>query len=328
MHSDRIEKPKFKRPLGVDSSEEDDNDYVDELPILAKRPNPDQARQSVSAEAYSATSMKQPFKPKIIPKTSEVKFRLKELLSKIFIFSSLDPKDMDIILNAMDFKRFRKGDTVIKQNDDGNELFIVEHGRLSCSKYQNGQYMQIRYYQPGEFFGELALLYNTPRQATITALEDCELLSLDRETFNHIVRDSMISNSVKFEKFLSEVPLLRNLSEYERTRLSDCLIVRNFSPGEQVIRENEPGDNFYLVIEGKATAFKFNHNTGRQEEVMHYDEKSYFGELALIRNEPRAATVVAKTYLKLACIERNSFKRILGPLEDIMKRNAESYVHF
>ena len=316
-----------KRPLGVESSDEEEDEIVDELPSIAKRLESNVGRRSVSAEVYSAGT--KTFKPPIVPKTSEVKMRIRELLNKIFIFSQLDPKDMDVILNAMDFRHFKRGETVINQGDDGKELYIVQSGKLNCSKVSaTGQTLQLKVYYPGEFFGELALLYNTPRAATIAALENVELLSLDRETFNHIVRDSMISNTNKFDKFLQEVQVLQGLSEYERSKLSDCLIVKNYSAGEYVIKEGEADDIFYLVIEGRATAFKLNHHTNQQEEVYQYQENTYFGELALIKDEPRAATVMAKTALKVACIDRNSFKRILGSLEDIMKRNAEMYVRF
>ena len=61
---------------------------------------------------------------------------------------------------------------------------------------------------------------------------------------------------------------------------------------------------------------------------MEYQEKQYFGELALLKDQPRQATIIANGDLKLAKIDRNAFKRILGPLEDILKRNAEKYKKF
>jgi cAMP-dependent protein kinase regulator len=59
-----------------------------------------------------------------------------------------------------------------------------------------------------------------------------------------------------------------------------------------------------------------------------YDKGGYFGELALIKNEPRAANVVAKTKCKLLSLDRMSFKRLLGPIETLLKRNSDAYVKF
>ena len=61
---------------------------------------------------------------------------------------------------------------------------------------------------------------------------------------------------------------------------------------------------------------------------MQYKAGDYFGELALLRNEPRAANVIAKTKLKVVSLERNSFKRLLGPLDQILKRNMDAYLNY
>ena len=154
------------------------------------------------------------------------------------------------------------------------------------------------------------------------------LYSLDRETFNHIVKQSAVENRNKYEDFLSQVEVLQTLDNYERSKLCDCLNIITFESGERIINEGDKGNTFYLIIEGQAVANKRNPNTGIEEEVYQYSEKMYFGELSLIRDQPRAASIVAKSKIKVASIERNAFKRILGPLEDILKRNAEKYKKF
>lgn len=61
---------------------------------------------------------------------------------------------------------------------------------------------------------------------------------------------------------------------------------------------------------------------------MSYKEGDYFGERALLKNEPRAANVVAQSKLKVAQIDRGSFMRLLGPLDNILARNMEAYSKF
>lgn len=92
-------------------------------------------------------------------------------------------------------------------------------------------------YLPGEAFGELALLYNAPRAASIEAIERCDLWSLDRRTFNHIVKDSAQEKREKYEAFLTQVPILENMEAYERSKLADAIREQWYEEGEYVITE-------------------------------------------------------------------------------------------
>ena len=71
-------------------------------------------------------------------------------------------------------------------------MFVVETGTLTCTKNikGNSEPLFLKKYVQGDAFGELALLYNAPRAANITADTECVLWSLDRETFNYIVKDA------------------------------------------------------------------------------------------------------------------------------------------
>ena len=106
----------------------------------------------------------------------------------------MDPKNLKIIIDAIVPKKKKAGDIIIEQGDDGDNFYVIEKGTLKCTKRfgndENETYLKT--YQPGESFGELALLYNAPRAATITANEEVVLWSLDRKTFNHILKGAII----------------------------------------------------------------------------------------------------------------------------------------
>ncbi len=92
-----------------------------------------------------------------------------------------------------------------------------------------------------------------------------------------------------------------------------------------MIKEGETGSVFYFIQHGDAIATKTIEAGKAPVEVMQYTTGDYFGERALIKNEPRAANVVAKTDLQVVSMDRHSFKRLLGPIEEILKRNMEIY---
>ncbi len=222
------------------------------------------------------------------------------------------------------------GEAVIVEGEDGDNLYVVESGCLICTKLFNGKTEPtfLKEYKPGDAFGELALLYNAPRAATIVAKTDAELWSLDRATFTYIVKDTTAKKREKYEKFLTKVKILQSMDEYERQKLGDALREECFEPEDFVIKEGEEGNTFYMVVEGKAIATKTLEPGKAPQEVFHYEPGSYFGELALLKNEPRAANIIALTPLRVVALDRHSFKRLLGPMEEILKRNMSIYEQF
>ena len=118
------------------------------------------------------------------------------------------------------------------------------------------------------------------------------------------------------------------MDHYERSKLADAVKEERYHPTEYVIKEGESGNIFYLIVEGEAVATKTLEPGHPPKEVKHYKPGDYFGELALLKNEPRAANVIAKTKLKVVALDRNSFKRLLGPLDEILKRNMDAYNNY
>lgn len=152
-------------------------------------------------------------------------------------------------------------------------------------------------YAPGEAFGELALLYNAPRAATIIAQNPCTLLSLDRQTFNHIVKDAAMKKRERYEDFLKGVKILSGMDAYERSKLADAMKVENYKQGDYIIKQGESGNVFYFIEEGNAIATK-SVDGAPPKEVMKYEPGSYFGELALLSSEPRAANIIAQVGMR------------------------------
>lgn len=252
-------------------------------------------RSSVSAEVYGLWNKKQPFTPKNIPKSVDIEAALRDKLNQSFMFRSLEANDLQIVINAMEEVKFAKGDNVIKQGDDGDVLYFVFDGELDCHKLFPGKNAptHLLTYTPGMSFGELALLYNTPRAASIVANTDAVLYSLDRECFNNIVKESAIKRRNKFDTFLSKVELLQELDQYERSKICDCLVPHTYKSGDYIIKEGESGNTFFFIESGTAYATKKN-STGSADRVFEYKANDYFGELALLKDIPRQASIIAQ----------------------------------
>ena len=189
-----------------------------------------------------------------------MKDKIKQRLNQSFMFKALGEEELNIVVDAMEEAKVQNNTTVIKQGDKGDILYVVEDGKLDCWKKFDGELEDklVRSYEPGDAFGELALLYNAPRAATIIAKEDCQLWQLDRHTFNHIVKDAAQTKRNKYEDFLSSVPVLQSLDHYERSKIADVIKEVKYEAETQVITEGDTQNCnwFYLIISGEAIATK------------------------------------------------------------------------
>lgn len=331
MIKDNKSKPDKKKEQDYPSSDSSGSD--DEVAPISleeiKKKNVG-GRTSVSAEAFGVYHKRSVFTPRVVPKSPDQYKFITERLSKTFMFQSLEDKQRKIVIDAIDVKKFKKGDWVIKQGDDGDVLYIVEDGQLDCFKRfkKDEEPKLVKQYGPSDSFGELALLYNAPRAASIQAKSDCILLALDRETFNNIVKDAEIKRRERFEQALAKVELFQDMDPYERTKLSDVIGVEKYKKGDFIIKQGDEGKTFYILEDGTANATKVLQGKSEAEVVMKYKPGDYFGELALLRNEPRQANVVADSDVSVMTLDRSVFNRVLGPLKGILDRNAKKYEKF
>lgn len=305
-------------------SSEDEDDTMDDLP--SPKTKDLKPRVSISAEAFGTWNKRSEFKPRVIQKSSEQLEKLKIRLDKSFVFSALDDNEKMVVVQAMEERKFSAGDWVIQQGQDGNELFVVEQGNLECSKvFKLGEDPKVlKIYNPGEAFGELSLLYNTPRAASIKSLTEATCWVLDRDCFNYIVKDAAMKKREKYEKILNKVEILQGVDAYEKMQIADALKTVSFNNGDFIIKQGDWGELFYMIEEGSAIALK-SFNGQPEVKVKDYDSGDYFGELALLKGQPRAASIQATSKIKCLTLDRKAFKRMLGPLSEILKRKAENY---
>jgi cAMP-dependent protein kinase regulator len=268
-------------------------------------------RTSVSAETLNPDGIKDDWKPPVIPKTTDQLERLSKSVIKNFLFSSLDEDSLKTVIDALKEVKLPKGSEIIKQGDEGDFFYVVESGNVEF--FVNDE--KVSESSSGSSFGELALMYNSPRAATVLAKTDVILWALDRLTFRRILLAKTSKKRQLYESFLKEVPVLSNLSLFERSKLADALDTENYKSGEVIIKEGEIGENFYLIIKGTADVVK-----SGEGKVNSLKRGDYFGEIALLNDLPRQATVVSTSDVDVATLDKRGFQRLLGPAVEVLKR--------
>ena len=285
-------------------------------------------RVSVSAESMEPDADSGNWKPPNHPKTPEQTERLRAAVANNFLFAQLDDDSFSVVLGALTEKPIPAPNIkVISQGDAGDYFYVIEKGEFNIHIHPSGALQpgpdgmgnKVATIGPGGSFGELALMYNAPRAATVVSAAGSKgstLWQLDRVTFRRIIMDSASQKRKMYEGFLQEVPLLSSLKAYERAKIADALETVKIPAGTNIITEGEAGDAFYMLEAGEASAYKH----GVDGPVKEYKRGDFFGELALLDDKPRQASVVAKTEVKLAKLGRDGFKRLLGPVQGIMRR--------
>lgn len=297
-------------------------------PIAGSSPLPQNynfnRRTSVSAESIAPGSEDDSnWVPPVFPKTQEQQQRLHKAISPNFLFAHIDPEQTAQVLGALkEYPVPAKSIRVISQGDVGDYFYVVEHGTfdiyVSDEKAPDFPGRKVATISDGGSFGELALMYSTPRAATVISTGPSTLWQLDRVTFRRIIMDSAFQRRRMYESFLAEVPLLKGLTDYERCKIADALNAQRFNAGDVIIREADAGENFYLLESGEAEA----HKHGETGPVATYQRGDYFGELALLDNKPRAASIVASSESKVAILNREGFQRLLGPqVQELLRKN-------
>jgi CRP/FNR family cyclic AMP-dependent transcriptional regulator len=105
------------------------------------------------------------------------------------LFDAMQSAELDEILKFASERRFRRGQTIFQRGDNGSALMAVLHGRVRISSVSSeGKEVTLNVINPGEIFGEIALLDGEPRSADATAIEDTTLLVVERRHFLPFLR--------------------------------------------------------------------------------------------------------------------------------------------
>jgi len=238
------------------------------------------------------------------------------------LFEGLTDEHKNLIIDQMWRTEIKAGTSVIEQGDRGDNLYVVESGSFDVFVKTGTTQKKVATRAAGTCFGELALMYNAPRAATVTATVDSVGWVVDRFTFRRILANVSDTQIHEYESFLKKVELLAPLSSREREKVAEAMEEASYRKGEVLAKQGDRGDCMFVLKRGNVVC------TIDGEEVKRYNPGEYFGERSLIKDEPRAATLTAANDVDVLQLDRAAFSLLLGPLEDIMARRLEAYSQF
>ncbi len=228
-------------------------------------------------------------------------------LQQVPVFSALPSLLLNVL--AMQVKRLKMahGAVLVRQGDPGGAFYVILDGEARVLvESDSGVTTEVAVLGPGDAFGEIALLENGPRTATVKASRKGSVLRLTRDEFEEVAQSHPTGNLVSLIRgasVLRQSPLFCELNAESMAALLGSVDLIPVNQGEVVVREGDPGNGFYIVLEGSFSVRK----QERNEPLAILGPGDPFGEVALLENVPRTATVKADTDGKVLAMEQTAF---------------------
>lgn len=270
--------------------------------------------------------------PKVVEKPETIKGLLLDVVNTNILFASYAAEEHAALVAAFEPKDFDGGVFVINQGEPGDHFYVVESGELEIyveDKERGVQNKVGNTLKSGACFGELALMYNTPRQASIKSKTACKLWEIDRAVYRGILTYYKFIRNKQYTEFMRNVTindqkLGKIMTESELEKVTASLERETFEQGETIVRQGNAGDHFYIISSGTVGIYKLN-MAGKDDKIANVHEGNYFGEGALLKEDVRQASCVAETKVVCLTLGRDDFVDMMGSFEDLMdteKRKA------
>lgn len=236
------------------------------------------------------------------------------LLSSIPIFQNLSVPERLQISDASQVLTYRADEVIVGEGEPGDHFYIVRSGGAAVTRGvdQDGTRQRIDYKYPGDYFGEASLLESQPRNATVvSSKQSTEVLCVDRTLFNQRLLGSLQdimarSESTLQQQMLVTVPLLSELTADKRSQLASCLKLQRFADGTYIFRQGDLGDRMYIIKHGEVSV----RIAPEDKEIDHLYIGQYFGERALLKEEPRMASIQAAGDLECYSLSKDDFESL------------------
>jgi putative peptide zinc metalloprotease protein len=235
-----------------------------------------------------------------------------ELIDGLSIFDDVPEDALSDLAGRVRLRTVARGRPIVRQGERATEFFVVRRGTLEIVEedHESGADRVLRVLGRGESFGELGVATSAPRAATVRALSDADLFVIDKSTFDRLLAARLhLPDFAPTLQGVNEVRALPAFSTLEPDEAAELLASGgwvSFPPAAAIVEQGAPGDAFYAIGAGQVDVLE----DGRLVRTM--GPGSHFGELALLNDVPRTATVVAKTPVRAFRLERDGFDRLVA----------------
>ncbi len=250
------------------------------------------------------------------------------------LLSGLSGEELESFMDSLQLQHVEADQYIYREGDHGSYLYLIGMGHVRLEmRDSKGRRKVFSHLVEGDFFGEHAFMSRIKHTEAAVAETDCSILMIDRETFDTwVAKYPSIQSTVEdfyrqrvLARVLAITPVFEGVPPEARLALATKFQLKIFKKGEEIVREGEKGDTFYLIRSGTVRAFTRDiHDGGKTVDLGTMEDGDFFGEVALLTDKPRTATIVAESDVELMELTREDFMAILREYPSV-KKVVEAY---
>lgn len=246
-------------------------------------------------------------------KTASDTKKIKEILKNHFLFNAITKNGFKKLVKDFVLYKFEQDKFVYFQGMPGFYFYIIAQGSVEVIVNEETKC----FIDKGECFGEIALLHDSVRTATIKTTEPSNFWVLSRESFKQAIKSLVYSKLSETKHFIESIPFFSPLSPKQKSQILPLMVSQYFKPGERILTEGYSGDTFYIIKHGMAKCELHG------QELRNLGQGDYFGEQALLYSTLRTASVTALTKLSVYTLGAEDLFGVFGNrLQDVIYKNS------
>ncbi|XP_066259668.1 cGMP-dependent protein kinase, isozyme 2 forms cD4/T1/T3A/T3B isoform X2 [Euwallacea similis] len=219
------------------------------------------------------------------------------------------------IVDCMYPEEYPASSLIIREGDVGSTVYVLEEGCVEVSREDKF----LSTLTPGKVLGELAILYNCQRTASIKAATNCKLWAIERQCFQTIMMRTGLIRQAEYTDFLKSVPIFKDLPEETLIKISDVLEECYYANGDYIIRQGNRGDTFFIISKGKVKVTIKKKDSTEEKFIRALTKGDFFGEKALHGDDLRTANIIVDDLEGVTClvIDRDTYLQLISNLDEV-----------
>ncbi len=244
------------------------------------------------------------------------------------LFAGLPSEALEALVSRLAIVTLEPGDVLFREGDPGDSLYVVVEGEVAMQT-EGPPRVELARFGPGAFIGEVALMTNQPRAATVAAVDAAQLLQIDRATLAAVLAEhgDVLRAVLRFvrdrlvDRWMRTSPLFRPFDDSSRAELANRFKFLEIDAGTTVLAANQRPDGLYIVLAGQF-AVQRNHVT-----VASLGPGDLIGETALLSGGTFRSNVVALGKSLALCLPANDFREIIMTHPHVLEYIGEQAEH-